>query len=430
MNKTPFAILFSQKAMGLSFKGSDLIVTIIHRKLFRYSWESFICKDFTDKEYFQPDTVFLQLKKFSGPVILSWPREHTIIREIQYPNANLKELKEALRYQLDSFIPFSNDEVYYDIHFNPHSLSHAEDNTKVLIVAVKKQELDTIQMKLQTLGIIPSRVIISSFSFLPVLNVEEGPAAVIHKNTISYSYNLYENNRLVSSLIVKTKNELMQRLRNDSPAKVLLANIDSTEFLSHEDNISLQLLDDYAESHGAAQYGLLDNPCTLDLVKTHKRQRNPQIVMMCFLAGFLILFAFLIPYIQKINNSASINDINARIHSLRKDVSAVEKLHERITVLDELIGKITGIEEKYVPRIDVILELAKILPDDAWVRAVSFESNSFEIEGDAVSSTNLIPILENSPLFSGVGLTSPVTKTQGGRERFRIKGTIEKHLIN
>jgi hypothetical protein len=38
----------------------------------------------------------------------------------------------------------------------------------------------------------------------------------------------------------------------------------------------------------------------------------------------------------------------------------------------------------------------------------------------------LIPILENAPLFSGVGLTSPVTKTQSGREKFRIKGNIEK----
>jgi Tfp pilus assembly protein PilN len=70
------------------------------------------------------------------------------------------------------------------------------------------------------------------------------------------------------------------------------------------------------------------------------------------------------------------------------------------------------------------LELAKTLPNDAWAKAISITDNQFEIEGDATSSTNLIPILENSSLFSSVGLASPVTKTQSNREKFRIKGNI------
>ena len=95
--------------------------------------------------------------------------------------------------------------------------------------------------------------------------------------------------------------------------------------------------------------------------------------------------------------------------------------------MDEAVSSVNNIKEKYIPRIDIILELAKVLPSDAWAKAITIVDNIFEIEGDAVSSTNLIPTLESSPLFSGVGLTSPVTKTQSGREKFRIRGTIEKH---
>lgn len=107
-------------------------------------------------------------------------------------------------------------------------------------------------------------------------------------------------------------------------------------------------------------------------------------------------------------------------------MTAVEKLQDRIAVLDRAVDNVNKIKEDYIPRIDVILELAKVLPNDAWVKSLTIVENSFEVEGDAVSSTNLIPILENSPLFSGVGLASPVTKTQSGREKFRIKGNIQR----
>ena len=90
-------------------------------------------------------------------------------------------------------------------------------------------------------------------------------------------------------------------------------------------------------------------------------------------------------------------------------------------MLDEVVNKVNALRGKYIPRIDVILELAKTLPNDAWAKGITIMDNAFEIEGDAVSSTNLIPILENSSLFSGVGLTSPVTKTQSGRENFELK---------
>ena len=187
-----------------------------------------------------------------------------------------------------------------------------------------------------------------------------------------------------------------------------------------------QLLDENSESYGAALYGLAEYPCYLSLVKLHRKRLNPQIILICFLIGFLIFFSFLIPYVQKINNLAILKTVNAQVKSIKKDVVIVEKLQERIVVLDEVVNKVNAIRGKYIPRIDVILELAKTLPNDAWAKGISIMDNTFEIEGDAVSSTNLIPILENTPLFSGVGLTSPVTKTQSGREKFRIKGNIEK----
>lgn len=421
MNKIPFVNLFSQSSTGLSINGNDLIITIVSKKLVKYSHETLKIEDFMLKDTLQLKLALIQKKNFVGETILSLPRELAIIRETTCPYSNLKELREALRYQLDSFIPFSNEDVYFDIH----SLSQNRHDTKILIVAIKKTELDNILSKLKALEIVPSRVIISPFAFLPILEERKGSVVVVSKNINNYSYNVFENNHLVLSSIAKNEVELTNQIKSRHTDEILLTHV-TDGFLPDAYKTRYQLLDDNSESYGAALYGLAEYPCYLSLVKSHKKRLNPQVVLICFLIGILIFFSFLIPYIQKINNLAILKTVNAQVKSIKKDVLIVEKLQERIVVLDEVVNKVNAIRGKYIPRIDVILELAKTLPNDAWAKGITIMDNAFEIEGDAVSSTNLIPILENSQLFSGVGLTSPVTKTQSGREKFRIKGNIEK----
>ena len=156
MNKIPFVNLFSQSSTGLSINGNDLIITVVNKKLVKYSHETLKIEDFMLKDTQQLKHALLQKRNFVGETILSLPRELAIIRETTCPYSNLKELREALRYQLDSFIPFSSEDVYFDIH----SLSQNRHETRVLIVAIKKTELDNILSKLKVLEIIPSRVFI------------------------------------------------------------------------------------------------------------------------------------------------------------------------------------------------------------------------------------------------------------------------------
>ena len=418
--KIPFSGIFTQRAMGLSIIGNDLIITTLCKILVKYSHETIKVKDFMIKDAQQLHPSLPQ-KKSIDEIILSVPRELAIIREIDCPYSNLKELKEALTYQLDSFIPFSNEDVYFDIQ----TISYNTHETKVIIVAVKKTELDNVLSRLQVLEIIPSRVIISPFAFLPIVEEKEGIVALISKNLKNYSYNLFEKNNLVLSSIIKTEDELNSKIKTNPPAEILLSNLDNN-ILPHECSIPSQLLDETSESYGAGLYGLSNYSCNLSLVRHHKKRLNPQITTMCFFISFLIFFSFLIPYIQNINNLAILKKLNTQIKTNKKDVSNVEKIQERITILEEMISNINEVRREYMPRIDIILEFAKTLPGDAWIKSTYIASNTFEIEGDAISSTNLVPVLENSQLFSGVGLTSPVTKTQSGKDKFRIKGNVGK----
>lgn len=413
--------MFSQSATGISIHGNDLVVTTIHKKLITYSHKTERFSDFMLKDAPQLKAAFASHAKIDGEIILSWPRGGTIVREIDFPNPNIRELKDALGYQLESFIPFNNDDVYFDIH----ALYRVGQDTKVLIVAVKKTALDNLLARLQAIEIMPARVIISPFAFLPLLGERKNTVVVISKEADKYVYNLYRNHRLVLSAVAGTGVELANNVKTNRPEAILLMNV-APEFPQIAPDVPTQSLADDSESYGAAFYGLSDYACDISLANTRKKRINPQISLLGVLTGFLIFFAFLIPYIHKINNLAILKTTNSQIKSIKKDVIIVEKLQERIAEREDAIGKVNNIKGKYIARIDILSELSKLLPGDSWIKGVTLEQNTFDIEGDAVSSTNLIPILENSPLFSGVGLASPVTKTQSGRERFRIKGNIEK----
>lgn len=54
-------------------------------------------------------------------------------------------------------------------------------------------------------------------------------------------------------------------------------------------------------------------------------------------------------------------------------------------------------------------EVTRLLPDDTWLAQFNIVSNRVEIEGSTASATDLVPVLEGSPLFAAVSFRAPLT---------------------
>jgi general secretion pathway protein L len=70
-------------------------------------------------------------------------------------------------------------------------------------------------------------------------------------------------------------------------------------------------------------------------------------------------------------------------------------------------------------------ELTDKIPSDAYLTTLRYRNNRIEMDGFATKSSELIQILESSPLFRNAQFTSPITQGQGGQERFSIVAEIE-----
>jgi hypothetical protein len=414
--------MFFPKSIGLSIHGNDLIVSEASQKFLQSSSESTVVKDFLLKEPLElqllQDTHGFQAKN----VILSWPRDRTIVREIELPGSNIKELKESLPYQLDSFILFPEDAVYYDIHPS----NSAEYGEKVFIFAIKKEELDDIILKLEASNLKPDRVIISPLSYIPI--VGDGKVAIIEKCDDRYTFNLYVDKILVGTSLARSRDSLKNKILENKPGKINFLGCEQSEIneLQGEDDLNVECWDTGKQSLGVALNGLSECLGRFNVLKVKEKRGIPEFAAMGLLSIMVLAFIFILPGIFKHKKEQSIQTIDAKLKELHPGIMISSRLKDEIDTISKINDKISEAIQKNSRRIDLVAELTKAVPDNTWVKQLFIKNDGFEIEGVGVSGAKVLALLEYSPRFDGVSFTSSVVKDKTGKEKFKIKGHIKQ----
>ncbi|MCP4254696.1 MAG: hypothetical protein GY775_15095 [Candidatus Scalindua sp.] len=409
------------KSVGLSIHGNDLIISYASQKFLKSDSESTVVKDFLLKEPLELQLISDTIDFESKNVVLSWPRERAIVREIEMPGSNIKEFKESLPYQLDSFILFPEDEVYYDIHPS----NSAEYGEKVFIFAIKKEDLDGIILKLEASNLKPDRVIISPLSYIPLVNDDK--VAVIEKYEDRYAFNLYIDKTLVGTSLVRSKDLLKSKILETMPAYINLLECEEDEIkeLQSEDDLDIAYWDTAKQSLGVALNGLAECLGRFDVLKVKARREIPELIAMGVLSVLVLTFIFILPGIFKHKRERSLQTVNAALEKLHPKMLISSRLKEEIVSLSEISSKIDETIQKNSHRIDLVAELTKAVPDNTWVKQLSIKNDVFEIEGIGLSGSEVLTLLEYSPRFDGVSFTSAVVKDKTGKEKFKIKGHIK-----
>ena len=95
-----------------------------------------------------------------------------------------------------------------------------------------------------------------------------------------------------------------------------------------------------------------------------------------------------------------------------RDRAACDRLEKRIDSLNALGAGPSVLE--------VLRDLSERIPDSAWLKGFTFSDKGVRLEGEADSASELIPLLDSSPVLRDVVFLSTITKTREGKDRFRI----------
>jgi len=123
-------------------------------------------------------------------VVASLPEEESFLQVIQMPKMSLDELKSAVIFEAENYIPLPIDQVYLDFEVIV-PIKDSLDHTDVLVAATSKKIADSYVSCLKSAGLIPVALEVESQSTLASLIKEktsEFPVAVIdmHENTANF----------------------------------------------------------------------------------------------------------------------------------------------------------------------------------------------------------------------------------------------------
>jgi Tfp pilus assembly protein PilN len=106
--------------------------------------------------------------------------------------------------------------------------------------------------------------------------------------------------------------------------------------------------------------------------------------------------------------------LEAPAQQLRRQNQEATRLEARAAVLDSLR---VGTWQK----LRLLQQLTKLLPDGTWLQQLNISEDAVEINGYSTHAADLVPPLENSPYFTQVEFTAPITRDNQNREVFRIR---------
>lgn len=125
--------------------------------------------------------------------------------------------------------------------------------------------------------------------------------------------------------------------------------------------------------------------------------------------------------------AAELDDLSRRIEAAQKDAVAVRKRLAAMESSSQRVLDLKAAKTDGPSPLAIWEELSRLIPDTAWVSALSIDKAQVTIEGNARVPEELIPLLDASPLFETVSFTAPVTKLPGNDlTRFIIRLTLSR----
>ena len=113
--------------------------------------------------------------------------------------------------------------------------------------------------------------------------------------------------------------------------------------------------------------------------------------------------------------------LDRQVRSLAAPAAQVRKQEQRASDFAERARVLEGVREGSWAKLRILQELTHLLPDGTWVQELQVSNNAVELYGYSNHAADLVRPLENSPYFTQVEFTSPITRDSQNKEVFRMR---------
>jgi Tfp pilus assembly protein PilN len=362
------------------------------------------------------------------------------------------DLRQMVRFALDRHMPFPADDAAFDFLPLPADASLPGETRRVLVAAADRRAVEGVLRIAEEARLRPISVTVASHDLLGLVRVDRAQrVAWIHRSPLGTDLLFLAGGQLALSRTVAASGDRELAAEIERSYTVLRWSACDALWVSGEGSLAGPDLMALEAPVSAPPYtawaeqllaGPQDAPAglaelalavaarrgvrPLDLIPDERRPRRitrGQWATASLLAVTVALgmAALLYPGYRANRHLAATHE---KIEALTPQVRAVEGVQRDLERKRKLLAAIESLEANALRPLPVLRELTDVVPADAWVTNLSFDSKGVEIGGQATAAAGLIPVLENSSRLERVEFSSPVTRGRD-KEQFRIKATWE-----
>jgi len=346
------------------------------------------------------------------------PREQVIVRTIQLPGVADKDIASAIELQIDTLHPWGDEEIAWT--------SMKADRGAVVVGLVRKALLTSWETLFSEAGIPVAAVTFSSAAIHAALRIwGAAPASFLVYSTVQAGrtevYGESEGRPFYSAefaaplerALAIARSEL--RLPTDHEAAALGTALPAPAQAAAEFSSMAYTAALAASAPLVARYANLI-PAERRASNTRRQYLVPAILAAVLATSAIVGFGIL-PALERRNYLAALNDEAHRLEPAALRAQTLEKTtnsnRARIAALDD-------IKRRPQADLDVLNELTRILPPQAWTNSIEIYPDSVVISGEADQAAPLLKLLDSSPLFQNSEFALSVTHN-AQNEQFRIK---------
>lgn len=398
-------------------------------------------------------------------VAVGLPRRFVTMRSVNMPPVGDEELKGILDYEVERHVPFPPEEIRYDFQV----LERDAEKATVLLVAARKEEIGRCLALLQEVGIKPTTLGVSTFASFNTLlyNQERGAeplSAIIDLRDGEAELGLAKKGILQSArftalgsaapldVLVPEISALLAHLdanggQQAGRISVLGTGVGRGDLLHHltertglateflhpfrrikAHGVDPQVAHSLGTAVGLALNGLVPVSLDIDLLPKELAppRRDPGLAMTLRLVALIVVFGLAYLVNGAIRERRLLADLTAKLHQVQTEAAKVEQLKGEVGTLANQIATLRIIDQEETRKLDVLRELVQILPKGVVLTLFSVEKREARIGGTITgSASDLISILEQSPVFENAQFTSPVAQRGAEGQEFQIKALLE-----
>jgi general secretion pathway protein L len=387
------------------------------------------------------------------------PQGQAVAQEITLPLAAESDLQQVLDYEIERYLPFRREDVYYDYV----RAANKGERIALMLFAVPKKTLAPLLGALASLGVkvhgVETTVTAMANLLLfcagdanaPIAGVggHNGDLELVGVQTrngnwrpmpeLLFSYWLPESNlapgarRELLQQCVKTATKLFSWGAGRDALVSSNGDQAAGEDLVLAGNQKLRGLQiDHASvlpAVGAALRGLRETSFAGNVLLAEAKNGQRAGVLSyvnAALAALLVLGLCAWAAIYPIKDELRLRQLQAEMQKIEPSLAALRREEEALRKARTEQHFFKTLDQRRGEVLRVLDELTKVVPSSAYLSNLRYRAGTVEVQGSAENASGLIPLLERSPVFENVGFNAPSNRGRDNRETFSLKAELEQ----